>query len=125
MDGTALPCSTTYTLYITATVSPHCSRTIQLLQKSPRAILERFTGSNKAINAPDWASWTKKYLEFQQPKRNFAALFARMATWDVNKNQVCLDASKLIYSLLAIINHHDYRDAAWSLVSDDSLGHFN
>lgn len=91
-----------YTLYITATTSPHCSRTIHLLRKSPRAFLDRFTGSNKALDAPEWTSWTEKHLEFQQPKRNFAALFARMATWDLNMNMVCLISYLFTQRLLTL-----------------------
>jgi hypothetical protein len=52
--------------------------------------MERFTGLNTALNAPDWTSWERKTWEFQQPKLNFASLFVRMAEWEENKHQVCL-----------------------------------
>jgi len=51
--------------------------------------LERFTGSNKALNAPDWTSWETKACKFQQPKLNFASLFVRMAGWEENRHEVC------------------------------------
>jgi hypothetical protein len=51
--------------------------------------LERFTGSNSAIDAPDWTSWERKTWEFQQPELDFASLFVRMASWEENQNQVC------------------------------------
>ena len=79
---------TTYTLYIKAIASPQ-SRNNLILRTSPRAILERFTGSNKALNAPDWTSWERKACEFQQPKLNFASLFVRMAEWEENRHEVC------------------------------------
>jgi hypothetical protein len=52
--------------------------------------MERFTGSNAALNAPDWTSWERKTWEFQQPQLNFASLFVRMAEWEENKHEVCL-----------------------------------
>jgi hypothetical protein len=79
---------TTYTLYIKAIASPQ-SQTNLILRTSPRAILERFTGSNTALNAPDWTSWKRKACEFQQPKLNFASLFVRMADWEENRHEVC------------------------------------
>jgi hypothetical protein len=51
--------------------------------------MERFMGSNAALNAPNWTSWKCKTWEFQQPMLNFASLFVRMADWEENKNEVC------------------------------------
>jgi hypothetical protein len=76
-----------YTLYIKAVTSLQ-PKTNLFLRTSPRAILERFAGSNTAIDAPDWASWGRKTWEFQQPELNFASLFVRMASWEANRNQV-------------------------------------
>ena len=73
--------------YINAVASPQ-SKTNLFLRTSPRAILEWFTGSNTAIDAPDWPSWDRKTWEFQQPELNFASLFMQMASWEANQNQV-------------------------------------
>ena len=78
----------TYTLYITASLSPE-TRAIFFLRKSPRATLGRFVGFKEDGCAPDWTRWTRPTLEFQQPKATFAELFVRMATWEVNALQVC------------------------------------
>jgi hypothetical protein len=79
---------TKYTLYVEAVASPRSKLHLHL-RKSPRAILERFTGLNTAIDAPDWTSWERKTWEFQQPQLDFASLFVRMASWKENQNQVC------------------------------------
>jgi hypothetical protein len=76
-------------LYIKAISSPH-SKTAHLLRTSPWAIMERFTGLNRALNAPNWTSWTCKTWKFQQPKLNFASLFVQMADWEENKDVVHL-----------------------------------
>ena len=80
---------TTYTLYIKAISSPH-TKTALVLRTSPQAIMERFTGLNTALNAPNWTSWTRKTWTFQHPKLDFASLFVWMADWDENKNEVRL-----------------------------------
>lgn len=76
-----------YTLYITAKVPPS-AQAILFLRTSPRVILDRFIGSREALEAPLWARWSEPSLEFQQPKSTFAALFIRMATWELNSEQV-------------------------------------
>ena len=55
---------------------------------SPRAVLEIFVGSKHALDAPEWTQWTRPSLQFQQPRALFAALFAWMALWDVNRDDV-------------------------------------
>jgi hypothetical protein len=75
-----------YTLYITASVSFRSQRLF--LRTSPQAILEQFSGSSEAIDAPEWTRWGRPTLEFQQPKATFAALFLRMADWTENQSQV-------------------------------------
>lgn len=57
-------------------------------QVSPRAMLAFFAGANDDIAAPPWTQWTNPTSIFQQPILTFAALFARMATWQVNLAQV-------------------------------------
>lgn len=76
----------TYSLYISARV-PSSTPTLLFLRKSPRALLERFTGFNNALDAPEWTRWDKPTLEFQQPKATFAAIFIRMAGWNENKDE--------------------------------------
>lgn len=76
-------------LYITAQV-PSSSPALLFLRSSPRALLERFVGSNNAIHAPEWTRWETSSLEFQQPKRTFAALFVRFAELDENQSIVGL-----------------------------------
>ena len=76
-----------YTLYVTARVSPASEATL-FLRKSPRAVLERFVGPNTALDAPEWTQWTHSTLEFQQPKATFVSLFTKMATWDENVEMV-------------------------------------
>lgn len=61
--------------------TPHAGRSI-----SPLAVLEVFEGSKYALNAPEWTQWNRSTLQFQQPRASFAALFARMAQWDVNRD---------------------------------------
>lgn len=53
-------------------------------------MLEVFEGSKYALDAPEWTQWTRRTLRFQQPRASFAALFARMALWDVNRNEVTI-----------------------------------
>jgi hypothetical protein len=48
------------------------------------------TGSNKALNAPNWTSLERQIFEFQQPSINFASLFVWMADWEENRNKVHL-----------------------------------
>jgi hypothetical protein len=72
-----------------AIASPR-TQTNLILKTSPQAIMERFTGLNAALNAPDWTSWERKTWEFQQPQLNFASLFVWMAKWEENKHEVCL-----------------------------------
>ena len=57
---------------------------------SPLAVLEVFEGSKHALNAPEWTQWNCPTLQFQQPRASFAALFARMAQWDVNQDNVSI-----------------------------------
>ena len=74
-------------LYITV-VSPrnvHSAHSI-----SPLAVLEIFEGSRDAIDTPEWTQWNCPALQFQQPHASFAALFARMAQWDVNQDEVII-----------------------------------
>ncbi|KAF7974701.1 hypothetical protein HWV62_11483 [Athelia sp. TMB] len=80
-----LPQPDKYTLYITA-VAPPRRQSAQSIRSSPRAVLEIFWGSPLAINAPEWTRWANPVLQFQQPRAEFAALFARMAFWKVNRD---------------------------------------
>lgn len=57
---------------------------------SPRALLDRFVGSKQAIDAPEWTQWDDPTLKFQQPLATFAALFMKVATWNVNAQNVSL-----------------------------------
>lgn len=81
------PDHATHCLYITAHASPG-SCTLIFMLNSPRALLDRFVGSSHAVDAPEWTQWTTPIRVFQQPKMTFAALFVRMATWDLNRDQV-------------------------------------
>lgn len=76
-----------YTLYIKV-VSPRTPDAPRSI--SPLAVLEIFEGSKNALNAPEWTQWNRPTLQFQQPRASFAALFARMASWDVNRNEVTI-----------------------------------
>ncbi|KAF7978362.1 hypothetical protein HWV62_1019 [Athelia sp. TMB] len=75
-----------FTLYITASAPPR-TQSGQRARTSPRAILERFSGSPAALDAPDWVQWENPILQFQQPRASFAALFTQMAFWEVNRSQ--------------------------------------
>jgi hypothetical protein len=81
--------SSAYNLYITAhhrsSVSaggPYFSR------QSPWAILDRFSGHADAPNAPDWMHWPESSAYFSHRTAFVAELFMRMATWEVNSEQV-------------------------------------
>jgi hypothetical protein len=87
-----------YWLYITA-CQPLASLAPLFCRKSPRVVLEHFVGSNKALNAPEWTSWSRPMLEFQQPKATFAALFVRMATWDANMATVRYPSFAIFFRL--------------------------
>lgn len=58
--------------------------------KAPRSLFDRFCRSNQETLAPLWTRWSTHFwvLEFQQPTATFAKLFARMASWEFNKDQV-------------------------------------
>ncbi|KAF7970327.1 hypothetical protein HWV62_24348 [Athelia sp. TMB] len=75
-----------WTLYITATAPPRHHSGLEP-SVSPCAILERFVGSNKAINAPEWTQWAQKTEQFQQPRASFGVLFTRLALCDENREQ--------------------------------------
>jgi hypothetical protein len=81
-----------YTLYLIAQVPPHIPA-ILFHQSSPRVILESYVGPNNTLHAPEWTRWAKPTLEFQQPKRTFAALFLRFAALKENTDVVRLTIS--------------------------------
>lgn len=88
-----------WTLYITAT-APSKTRSGQPPSTSPCATLERFTGSNSAVDAPEWTQWAHPIEEFQQPRASFGVLFARMAFWKVNRDDVCVPYVWCLFNLL-------------------------
>ena len=90
-------------------------------QSSPRAILDRFVGPNDAIHAPEWAQWEEISLEFQQPKRTFAALFMHFAASDDNQRIVraIIPESRALY--FSDLNF----PAAWAFIPDGPMGSFN
>ncbi|KZP15449.1 hypothetical protein FIBSPDRAFT_958786 [Athelia psychrophila] len=75
-----------WTLYLTATAPPRTGSG-QAVTTSPCAILERYTGSNTAIDAPEWTLWNRPVEKFQQPRAAFGVLFTRMALWKDNRDQ--------------------------------------
>lgn len=77
-----------WTLYLTAT-APARTGSEQVATTSPRAILERYIGSNTAVDAPEWTLWTRSVEKLQQPRAAFGVLFTRMALWKDNRDQVC------------------------------------
>lgn len=87
----------TYRLHITANAQSLSDHDF-MPRTSPRAVMETFTGSSRAIDAPEWTQWPQPTLRFQHPLVSFAVLFMRMASWDINKNQVRFRAG--IYVLL-------------------------
>ena len=103
---------TKFTLYITA-VSPRTDHTTRSV--SPRAVLEIFTGSKHALNALEWTQWTCPTLQFQQPRASFAALFARMALWDVNRDDVFFPPFIFLDLNLTLTS-------AFPLISNDLMG---
>ena len=103
---------TKFTLYITA-VSPRTDHTTRSV--SPRAVLEIFTGSKHALNALEWTQWTCPTLQFQQPCASFAALFARMVLWDVNRDDVFFPPFIFLDLDLTLTS-------AFPLISNDLMG---
>jgi hypothetical protein len=83
-----------------------------------RVILERFVGPFDALDAPEWTSWARPMLEFQQPKATFVTLFLRMATWDENKNEVRLQIAFAEYPPLTSFS-------AWTPLSHGPVGSLN
>lgn len=80
-------------------------------------MLEIFEGSKHAIDAPEWTQWTRPTLQFQQPRASFAALFGRMALWDVNRDDVSSSHVVGLWILgLSLFN------LASSIVSNDPVG---
>src|ERR1700683_2264547 len=100
-------------LYITASV-PRSIQASVFLRKSPRALLERFTGFNNVLNTPEWTRWTHPILEFQQPRASFADLFVRMATWEGNKDEGCY--------LPIFVSAHLNAKTGWTSVSYGAMG---
>lgn len=76
-------------------------------------------GSPHALNAPEWTHWTHPTLRFQQPRASFAALFGRMAMWDVNRDDVGFPERSKFLSLELMSS------SASPLLSNDLVGAIN
>jgi hypothetical protein len=75
-------------LYLTAHVKD--LRVAMLMRKSPRILLEEYTGDSDELTAPDWTSWSTSTLDFYQPMCTVADMFVRMSSWKQNRRQVLL-----------------------------------
>ncbi|KAF8057435.1 hypothetical protein FPV67DRAFT_1677229 [Lyophyllum atratum] len=83
--------SDTYRLYLTGTICD--SLLVETpLRTSPRAVLDHYVGSSDDLSAPEWTRWNDDILEFCQPRDTFIALFARMALWKHNLNEIGLSS---------------------------------
>lgn len=69
--------------------APPKTKSGQTPTTSPCAILDRYIGSNKAADAPEWTNWPRRVEKFQQPRATFGVLFTRLALKKENRDQVC------------------------------------
>ena len=82
-------------------------------------MLEIFIGSKHALNAPEWTQWSCPTPQFQQPRASFAALFGRMALWDVNRDDV------IFFPHLLTESPAEKLCSGSPLISNDSMGAVN
>lgn len=85
----------TYTLYISASAPG--------FPDSLRAILDEYEGEPDEPGAPEWLKRDANWIMFRQKRGQFALLFASMAVWKHNRDNVSLFVILHITTVLIVL----------------------